>query len=238
MASWDYGGLRANTCLFHQETWGHFFYTQPNKRQPPPPPTALLLLTPCNSFAATNTPPTYSPARTHARTHACLGGRTRVGHTQMDAHPTPPPGPQTVRVVGVLGEEFNSEWVALQVAGISCLGVNVRQKDKDGHFTGHWLLLPADQWPALALYRGGRRGEGLSHAALKLHQRKCCRRARSFLLLLPWQAVLSMGAASSQHRILMFAAVHLPMLSSLVFYTALVLSASRRNRIRAARGSH
>lgn len=25
MASWDYGGLRANTCLFHQETWGHFF---------------------------------------------------------------------------------------------------------------------------------------------------------------------------------------------------------------------
>lgn len=46
---------------------------------------------------------------------------------------------------GVLGEDFNSEWVALQVLGISCLRVNVRQKDKDGHFTGHWLLLPADQ---------------------------------------------------------------------------------------------
>lgn len=136
MASWDYGGLRANTCLFHQETWGHFFYTQPNKRQPPPPPTALLLLTPCNSFFA---------AATVSRAHA------RKGHTQMDAHTLP----QTVRAVGVLGEEFNSERVALQVAGISCLGVNVRQKDKDGHFTGHWLLLPADQRAALALYRGG-----------------------------------------------------------------------------------
>lgn len=29
--------------------------------------------------------------------------------------------------------------------GISCRGVNVQQKDKDGHFTGHWLLVPVDQ---------------------------------------------------------------------------------------------
>lgn len=57
--------------------------------------------------------------------------------------------------MGVLGEELNSERVALQVAGISCLGVNVRQKDKDGHFTGHWLLLPADQRAALALCGAG-----------------------------------------------------------------------------------
>lgn len=77
----------------------------------------------------------------------------------MDAHTLPQT--KTVRAVGVLREEFNSERVALQVAGISCLGVNVRQKDKDGHFTGHWLLLPADQRAALALYRGeGQKGGG------------------------------------------------------------------------------
>lgn len=45
----------------------------------------------------------------------------------------------------MLGVEFNSEWVALQLLGISCLRVNVHQKDKDGHFAGHWFLLPADQ---------------------------------------------------------------------------------------------
>lgn len=70
-------------------------------------------------------------------------------HTSKQPHAdghTPPPSPQTVHTVGCWGGvEFNSEWVALQVLGISCLRVNVRQKDKDGHFTGHWFLLPADQ---------------------------------------------------------------------------------------------
>lgn len=73
---------------------------------------------------------TSSQAHEHAATH-------RWTHTPAE----PPNCPNC----GVLGEEFNSEWVALQVPGISCLRVNVRQKDKDGHFTGHWLLLPADQ---------------------------------------------------------------------------------------------
>lgn len=37
MASWDYGGLRANTCLFHQETWGHFFTPSQIRATPPNP---------------------------------------------------------------------------------------------------------------------------------------------------------------------------------------------------------
>lgn len=124
--------------------------------------------------------------------------------------------------MGVLGEEFNSERVALQVAGISCLGVNVRQKDKDGHFTGHWLLLPADQRAALALYRGGAEGWWWDSVMQLL---SCSREEMLSSRTLPphphppsRQAVVSMGAASSR-RILMFAAVRLPMLSSLVFYT-------------------
>lgn len=71
-----------------------------------------------------------SQAHKHAATH-------KWTHTPAE----PPNCPNC----GVLGEEFNSEWVALQVLGIICLRVNVRQKDKDGHFTGHWLLLPDDQ---------------------------------------------------------------------------------------------
>lgn len=62
----------------------------------------------------------------------------------MDTHPRRAPKLSTLWGAG-RGGEFNSEWVALQVLGISCLRVNVRQKDKDGHFTGHWFLLPADQ---------------------------------------------------------------------------------------------
>lgn len=148
MASWDYGGLRANTCLFHQETWGHFF-TPSQIRATPPPPPALLLLTPSDYSPP---PPQHKPpSLTHIHTHTCglhactdLSNQARERATTHRWTHTPAEPPNCPNC-GVLGEEFNSEWVALQVLGISCLGVNVRQKDKDGHFTGHWLLLPADQ---------------------------------------------------------------------------------------------
>lgn len=79
-------------------------------------------------------------ARLHG--HASTQAHERAATHRWTHTPAEPPNCPNC---GVLGEEFNSEWVALQVLGISCLRVNVRQKDKDGHFTGHWLLLPADQ---------------------------------------------------------------------------------------------
>lgn len=149
MASWDYGGLRANTCLFHQETWGHFF-TPSQIRVTPPPPPALLLLTPSNSSPP---PPQDKPPLSHAHTYTCMQAARLHTHASSQAHKHAathrwthtPAEPPNCPNCGVLGGEFNSEWVALQVLGISCLRVNVRQKDKNGHFTGHWLSLPDDQ---------------------------------------------------------------------------------------------
>lgn len=78
----------------------------------------------------------------HMHTH---GRSCTHEHTTTHRWTPPPAEPPNCPNCGVLGQDFNSEWVALQVLGISCLGVNVRQKDKAGHFTGHCLLLPADQ---------------------------------------------------------------------------------------------
>lgn len=91
-----------------------------------------------------------------ARLHAHAGSQAHK-HAATHRWTHTPAEPPNCPNCGVLGEEFNSEWVALQVLGISCLGVNVRQKDKDGHFTGHWLLLPADQphYITLLLCTGG-----------------------------------------------------------------------------------
>lgn len=95
MASWDYGGLRANTCLFHQETWGHFFTpSQIRAIPPPPPPPALLLLTPSNSSLP---PPQHKPplscTNIHMHTgstHACTHKHSSTqacSYIQMDTHP-------------------------------------------------------------------------------------------------------------------------------------------------------
>lgn len=91
MASWDYGGLRANTCLFHQETWGHFF-TPSQIRASPPPPPVLLLLTPSNStlLLPQHRPPLFMHVHMHAETHTCSQA---CGHIQMDKD-TPLPSPK------------------------------------------------------------------------------------------------------------------------------------------------
>lgn len=96
--------------------------------------------------------------------HASSQAHERAATHRWTHTPAEPPNCPNC---GVLGEEFNSEWVALQVPGISCLRVNVRQKDKDGHFTGHWLLLPADQPHYIAL-------PFLSVAQVQVVPVKCC----------------------------------------------------------------
>lgn len=103
MASWDYGGLRANTCLFHQETWGHFF--TPSQIRATPPPPALLLLTPSNSSSL---PPQHKPSPSCTCTYTCMQAHTcsrprEHAATHRWTH-TPLPGPQTVQTVGCWGK--------------------------------------------------------------------------------------------------------------------------------------
>lgn len=87
----------------------------------------------------------------HIHTHVCrlhtLADMGPVKHISKQPHRRihTPAEPPNCPNGWVQGEEFNSDWVALQVLGINCLRVNVRQKDKYGHFTGHWFLLPDDQ---------------------------------------------------------------------------------------------
>lgn len=110
MASWDYGGLRANTCLFHQETWGHFF-TPSQIRATPPPPPALLLLTPSDYSPPPpqHKPPSLMHIHTHAcGLHACTHSRA-IKHASMQPHTdghTPLPSPQTVQTVGCWGKSL------------------------------------------------------------------------------------------------------------------------------------
>lgn len=136
------------------------------------------------------------PARTwgQSRQSSTLAATRRWTHTPAE----PPNCPRC----GVLGVEFNSEWVALQVLGISCLRVNVHQKDKDGHFTGHWFLLPADQPHYMMLLLLCTKSSVMQFEVAPVEMLLLC--------LFPPANTVSITAMSQYIRILMFAVMCYP----------------------------